>query len=264
MVRFPRYAGRHYFADPGRLRASVESFVEDAAETAVAGTLCAIVVPHGTHREFGPIAGYGYKLLLSAPLTSDVTVLLAPSATPAGDARAVSCDPSDAYASPLDLIGVAGTAAEALSRAGIPVAREPDEEPVVENHLPFIQVVMGDPQFLPLRIPAGVDLAAPGWDVVADQLGLVIAAANLPPSRDQAVCEAVERLDDRRLTGQVRPTGLRGLFGKGSGVPAEPSADEAVLALAIRLARAKGANRGRLLAREGHLAAFALYRARRP
>jgi len=123
---------------------------------------------------------------------------------------------------------------------------------------------MGDPQFLPLRIPAGVDLAAPGWDVVADQLGLVIAAANLPPSRDQAVCEAVERLDDRRLTGQVRPTGLRGLFGKGSGVPAELSADEAVLALAIRLARAKGANRGRLLAREGHLAAFALYRARRP
>jgi len=263
MVRLPRYAGRHYFADPGRLRASVESFVEDAAGTTVAGMLCAIVVPHGTHREFGPIAGHGYKLLLSASLNSDATVLLAPSAAQAGDARAVLCDPSDAYASPLDLIGVAGDAVEELNRAGIPVVREPDEEPAIENHLPFIQVVMGSPQLLPLRIPAGVDLAAPGWDAVADRLGFVIAAANLPPSRSQVVCEAIEHLDDRRLTDRFRFIGLRSFFGKTSHAPAGPSADEAELALAIRLAKAKGADRGCLLARAGHLAAFALYRARR-
>ena len=264
MVRLPRFAGRHYFADPGRLRASVESFVEDATGAAVDGALCAIVVPHGTHREFGPVAGHAYKLLLSTLLAPHVTVLLAPTGALAGDARAVFCDPSDAYASPLDLIGVAGEAVEELNRAGIPVARQPDEEPVIENHLPFIQVVMGDPQFLPLRIPAGLDLAAPGWHAVADRLGLVVAAANLPTSRGQVACEAIERLDDRRLTDQAGFTGLRGFFGKASRAPAELSADEAVLALAIRLARAKGADRGRLLAREGRLAAFALYRARRP
>lgn len=263
MVRLPRYAGRYYFADPGRLRASVESFVEDAAMVSVPGTLCAVVVPHGTHPEFGPVAGHAYKLLLSVPLTSALTVLLAPAAEMPNETSAVLCDPSDAYATPLDLIGVASSALDALDRVGIAVLREPDDAAVIENHLPFIQVVMGDTQCLPLRIPAGADLAAPGWDSAVKQFGLIIAVANLPQSREQAACNAIERLDGRFFVGEApaaRPGGLKGLFGAGSRRPAAPSADAAVLALAIRLAKAKGAERGRLLARQGCLAAFALYR----
>ncbi len=262
MVRLPRYAGRHYFADPGRLRASVESFVEDAAGVNVPGVLCAVIVPHGAHPEFGPIAGHAYKLLLSAPLTSALTVLLAPATSAPNDIGAVLCDSADAYATPLDLIGIAAPALDELNRAGVAVLREPDDESVIENHLPFIQVVMGDTQCLPLRIPAGADLAAPGWDSAARQFGLIIAMANLPQSREQAACGAIERLDGRFFTGEapaVRSVGLKGLFGSGSRKPVAPSADAAVLALAIRLAKAKGAQRGQLLARQGSLAAFALY-----
>ncbi|MCS6848234.1 MAG: AmmeMemoRadiSam system protein B [Anaerolineae bacterium] len=265
MVRLPRYAGRHYFADPGRLRASVESFVEDAAAVSVPGTLCAVVVPHGAHPEFGSVAGHAYKLLLSVPLTSELTVLLAPAAAAPDDSRAVLCDPSDAYATPLDLIGVAAAALDELDRMGVAIMRAPDEEPVIENHLPFIQVAMGDTQCLPLRVPAGADLGTPAWDAAASRFGLIIAAANLPLSHEQAACDAIERLDERFFTGEApaaRPGGLKGLFGAGSRRPAAPSADAAVLALAIRLAKAKGADRGRLLARQGRLAAFALYRAR--
>lgn len=263
MVRLPRYAGRYYFADPGRLRASVESFVEDAAGVSIPGALCAVIVPHGTHPEFGPVAGHAYKLLLSVPLTSALTVLLVPAAATPDDAGAVRCDPSDAYATPLDLIGVAASALDMLDRMGIAVLREPDDEPVIENHLPFIQVVMGDTQCLPLRIPAGADLAAPGWDSAVKQFGLIIAAANLPQSHEQAACEAIERLDGRFFVGEasaIRPGGLKGLFGAGSRRPIASSADAAVLALAIRMAKAKGAERGQLLARRGRLAAFALYR----
>ncbi len=265
MVRFPRYAGRYYFADPGRLRASVESFVEDAATSRVPGTLLAIIVPHGTHREFGPIAGYGYKLLLSIPLLAELTVLLAP-ADVADDTPAVLCDPSDAYATPLDLIGVATSAVDGLSRIGIPVLRRTDEEPVVESHLPFIQVVMGDTQFLPLRVPIGADVTSPDWQRAARGFGLIIAAANLPRLHEQAACDAVQRLDAQYFVGGgnlARSGGLKRLFGGGSRAsnPADESADAAVLALAIHMARAKGADQGQLLAREGQRAAFALYRA---
>ncbi len=260
MVRLPRYAGRHYFADPGRLRASVESFVEDAAGVNVPGALCAVIVPRGTHPEFGPVAGYAYKLLLSVPLTSALTVLLAPANSAPNDIGAVLCDPADAYATPLDLIGIAAPALDELNRVGVAVLRAPDDEPVIENHLPFIQVVMGDTQCLPLRIPPGADLAAPGWDSAAAEFGLIIAMANLPQSHEQIACDAIERLDDRLFTGEAPAIRLKGLFGSGSRKPFAPSADAAVLALAIRLARAKGAQHGQLLARRGSQAAFALYR----
>lgn len=263
MVRLPRYAGRHYFADPGRLRASVESFVEDAPVVSVPGALCAIIVPHGAHPEFAPVAGHAYKLLLSVPLTSALTVLLAPAVTAPEDTRAVLCDPSSAYATPLDLIGIAAPALHWLDQAGIPVRRAPDEEPVIENHLPFVQVVTGDTQCLPLRIPAGADLAASGWDAVADEFGLIIAVANLPQSREHAACAAVERLDAQFFVGDPpaeRSGGLKSLFGATERRPLAPYADAAVLALALRLARAKGAKHGRLLARQGQRAAFALYR----
>lgn len=260
MVRLPRYAGRHYFADPGRLRASVESFVEDAVGVNVPGELCAVIVPRGTHAEFGPVAGHAYKLLLSVPLTSALTVLLAPAIGAPNGIRAALCDPADAYATPLDLINIAAPALDELNRAGVVVLREPDDEPVIENHLPFVQVVMGDTQCLPLRIPASADLAAPGRDSAATEFGLIIAMANLPQSHEQVACDAIERLDDRLFTGEAPAIRLKGLFDSGSRKPIAPSADAAVLALAIRLAQAKGARRGQLLARQGSLAAFALYR----
>ncbi|GIV83327.1 MAG: hypothetical protein KatS3mg052_0334 [Candidatus Roseilinea sp.] len=263
MVRLPRYAGRHYFADAGRLRASVESFVEDAAGVNVPGALCAVIVPHGAHPEFGPVAGHAYKLLLSAPLASSLTVLLAPAAGAPNDIGAVLCDPADAYATPLDLIAIATPALDVLDQAGVAVLRAPDDEPVLENHLPFIQVVTGDTQCLPLRIPAGADLAAPGWDRVVGEFGLIVAVANLPQSHEQAACEAIERLDGRFFTGEApapRSGRFKGLFGSSSHRPMARSADAAVVALAIRLAKAKGAQHGRLLARQGSRAAFALYR----
>ncbi|MDW8351951.1 MAG: AmmeMemoRadiSam system protein B [Anaerolineae bacterium] len=263
MVRLPRFAGRHYFADPGRLRASVESFIEDAPAASVPGALCALIVPRGAHPECGPLAGCAYKLLLSVPLPSALTVLLAPSAVAADDASAVLCDPADAYATPLDLMAIAAPALDELGRAGIAVLRVPDDEPTIEDHLPFIQVATGDTQCLPLRIPAGARPAEGNWAPVAERFGLIIAAANLPQSQEQAACDAIARLDLRFFTGQApaaRPGILKGWLGAGGHTSAAPSADASVLALAIRLAKLKGARHAKLLGRQGNLAAFALYR----
>lgn len=264
MMRTPRFAGRHYFADAGRLRASVESFIEDSNPARTAGELCALIAPHGPHRESGPIAGFAYKLLLTTPIGWDVTTVLAPSEHSAGSAPpAFLCDPSDAYDTPIDPMPIDRVLLETLKDADVPIALEPDDEAVIEDHLPFIQVALGDTPVLPLRLPSGFD----GTTLArcADQLGLIIAAANLPASHEQASCDAIARLDERLFAvGEpvARPKAMSALLGRSAKqVMLTPSADAAVLALAIRLAQARGANRAQLLKREGRFAAFALLRA---
>jgi len=246
-VRLPRYAGRSYFADAGRLRASVEAFIEDAPQPALSGSLCALVVPHGTHGEIGSLAGHAYKLLLSLPASALPLLLLAPAAAH-GNAAAILCDPSSAYATPLGQLPLDIALLAYLAQVGLPLVRQPDDGPHIEEHLPFLQVALGDESLVPLRVSAGLDLAAPAWQAVAAQVSLVIAIANLSDAQAQ---DALLRLDAQALA-QPR----RGLF---AGHTA--SADRAVLALAARLASAKGANRAVMLACNGPRAALALYRA---
>jgi len=252
-VRLPHYAGRSYFADAGRLRASVEAFIEDAAQPALSGSLCALIVPRGTHGEIGPLAGHAYKLLLSLPLPSDPVLILAPAASQ-DHAAAVQCDPASAYITPLGQMQLDAALLSRIEHAGLSVARAPDQDPHVESHLPFLQVALGDEPFVPLRVTAGLDPAAPAWQAIAGWAGLLIAIADLPAGRERGILDALMRLDDRALA-QVR----RWPF-VGPAVKPFASADLAVLALAVRLARARGADRAATLAFSGTHAALALYR----
>ncbi len=250
LARPPRYAGRSYFADAGRLRASVEAFIEDAPQPALSGSLCALVVPCGTHGEIGPLAGHAYKLLLGLPTSALPVLFLAPATAHEG-AAAILCDPSSAYATPLGQLPLDIALLAHLAQVGLPLVRQPDDEPHIEGHLPFLQVTLGDELLVPLRVSAGLDLAAPAWQVVAARVSLVIAIANLS---DVQTRDALLSLDAQAL---ARPR--RGLFAGRAGELA--SAERAVLALAVRLASAKGANRAVMLACDGPRAALALYRA---
>jgi hypothetical protein len=141
-----------------------------------------------------------------------------------------------------------------IEHAGLSVARAPDQDPHVESHLPFLQVALGDEPFVPLRVTAGLDPAALAWQAIAGWAGLLIAIADLPAGRERGILDALMRLDDRALA-QVR----RWPF-VGPTVKPFASADLAVLALAVRLARARGADRAATLAFSGTHAALALYR----
>jgi len=253
-ARPPHHAGRSYFADPGRLRASVEAFIEDAAQPALSGALCAMVVPYGTHGEIGPLAGRAYKLLLSLPSPSAPLLILAPAAEEGGSA--IQCDPLPAYATPLGQMPIDEAVLNSLEQAGLPTVRAPDGDPHIESHLPFVQVALGDERFVPLRVPAGLDLAAAAWDAVGEQVSLIIAIANVPAGD---ALSALMRLDERAL---MSPAARHRwpLISPPAG-SALPSADRAVLALAVRLAKAKGATRAVLLDSVGARAALALYRA---
>jgi len=250
LARPPRYAGRSYFADAGRLRASVEAFIEDAPQPALDGSLCALVVPCGAHGEIGLLAGHAYKLLLGLPASALPVLLLAPASAHDGTA-AILCDPSSAYATPLGQVPLDAALLAYIAQAGLPLVRQPDDKLDIEVHLPFLQVALGDEPIVPLWVSAGLDLAASVWQAIAAQVCMIIAITNLP---DAHARDALLRLDVRTLA-QPR----RWLFA-GRAIGPTP-AERAVLALAVRLASAKGANRAALLAGDGPRAALAIYRA---
>jgi hypothetical protein len=256
MIRPPRFAGRYYFADAGRLRASVESYIEDSNSSRLDGRIIGLIVPHAPHPECGPIAGFAYKMLLTTPLVWDSITLVAASNT----ASALACDPSGAYDLPTQPVRVDQSLLAELHGHGARIELETDDEPLIETHLPFVQAALGDVAVLPLRAPAGT--VAPQLDGVAARLGLLIAIANLPAAFEQTACAAIEQLDITFFAGDAAPVkskGLAGLFGsKPSRPPVSP--DCATLALALSAARANGATVGKVLKRGGALAACVLLR----
>ena len=256
MIRPPRFAGRYYYADSGRLRASVESYIEDSNSPRLDGRIIGLIVPHAPHPECGPIAGFAYKMLLTTPLVWDSITLIATSNT----ASALACDPSDAYDLPTEPVRVDQSLLAELRDKGVPIESTTDDEPLIEMHLPFVQAALGDVAVLPLRAPAGT--IASQLDGVAERLGLLIAIANLPAAFEQPACVAIERMDVAFFAGEAvpaKPRGLVGIFGsKPSRPPASP--DSATLALALRAARANGATTGKVLKRGGALAASVLLR----
>jgi hypothetical protein len=259
-IRPPRFAGRYYFADPGRLRAAVESYIEDSTSIKAPGSLVGLIVPHAPHTECGPIAGFAYKMLLTTPLMWDVVTMLAASRTAPMTTPALACDPANAYDLPTEPMRVDRALTTALQADGVPIAAAPDDEPVIETHLPFVQVTLGDVPVLPLRVPQSTP--ATQLDGAAARLGLVIAPANLPAGFEQPACDAIERLDAAFFVGDIapsKPRGLSGLFGSKSAKP-PASPDAAALALALHVARANGATAGKVLKRGGALAACVLVR----
>jgi hypothetical protein len=256
MNRPSLFAGRYYFPDAGRLRAAVESFIEDASEMRVNGDLAGLIVPHGALMEMGPVAGHAYKMLLTTPLRWDVTTLLAPTLHPS---PALQCDAREAYDTPLDPLRIDHAAAHALRAAGLPIEGADDDEPVIECHAPFVQSALGDVPALPLRVPANGAWALP--KDAAARMGFVIAAANLPAGHEVAACDAIAQVNDAVFAGDAQPRkrGLSSLLG-GKSAPLEKTADNAVLAFALQWAKAAGATQGRVLLRKGAYAACALFR----
>lgn len=254
-VRPPHFAGRYYFADEGRLLSLVMSLVEDAQPARVPGAIRALIVPHGPHLDAGPVAGFAYKLLLTAPQVWDRVTLLAPTAA---DAALPLIDPRDAYDVVTGLAGVDIDARAALLRSGLAVARA-DDEPVLESHLQFVLMSLGDVPVLPLRL--GAKARAASVTGLPLDPGLIIAVANLPSA---GAADAIARLDERLLAETApRSGGLAGAFARrarrATGSPdAAPSPDSAVIACALAWARARGATESWRLKVDRSFAAFAL------
>ncbi len=167
-VRPPAVAGTFYPADPSRLKALVEAFLEREAPCPIVPK--AIIVPHAGYVYSGPVAASAYACLAPARGRIRRVVLLGPAHRVAFAGLAV---PSvDYFETPLGLVPVDREAVTAV--AAMPQVRVLDEahafEHSLEVQLPFLQAVLGE-----------------GFEIVP----LVVGDAS-----PEAVAEVLERLWD--------------------------------------------------------------------
>ncbi len=252
-LRPPQFTGRYYFPDAGRLRASVESFIEDAVVPRPQGRLLGLVVPHAQLSEFGPIAGHAYKLLLTAPQTWDTTLVLAPTMH-TGDR--LLCDPSEGYDTPIDPLPIDVVARTRAIAHGMPIDQLIDDEPVMECQAPFVLSALGATTVLPLRVPATVHVL--DYAALAEDAAFTIVCANLPEGHEVAACDAVTRIDASFFDG-VGSDAKRSLFGRKAPKPTI-TPDVSTLALGLTVLGLRGATHGVLLKRAGVYAAVAIVR----
>lgn len=236
------------------MRAALASYIEDASIPRLTGKLIGLIAPHSQLSEFGPVAGWAYQALVTAPLTWDQTLMLAPTAHALDT---LVCDPSDAYDTPLDPLGIDRAALEDVRQAGLTVADDPDDEPVIECHAPFVQAALGNVSVLPIRVPERASVAYYAPLARQTRIGMVIACANLPGGHEHGACEAITQLDPAFFDGDPAAQ-KRGVFRRM--VKPARSPDTTTLALALTLAKARGAAQGQVLKRAGVFAAIALTR----
>lgn len=222
----PAVAGSFYPGDPETLRKQVDAMLAQAKARDLRG-LRALISPHAGYPYSGPIAASGYKQL--AGLNFERVVILAVSHRV--PLNGVAIPDADALATPLGKVRV-GAAAKAL---GLKPPFVIDSSPHAKEHslevqLPFLQVVLGQFEIVPL-VFGDTDEAqvAQGVLPLADARTLFIASSDLSHYHPY---EQAKRLDDGTVAAILKldlaAIGQREACGKGP-----------ILAL-VHLARARG------------------------
>ena len=208
MIRRPAVAGAFYEADPGRLRRTVEGFLEpDAEKVRCRG----ILVPHAGYRYSGAVAGAVYSRVEPVP----TYLVLGPNHTGLGPTASVMTRGS--WETPLGRLPVDQALAAALV-SGCDLLREDGSahlhEHAVEVQLPFLQVLSAR-SFVPvtlMAVPWGAcrDLASAVAAAVqtAAEPVMVVASSDMTHFEDQASARARDALALER----IRALDARGLY----------------------------------------------------
>lgn len=149
-VRPAAVAGRFYPDDPVRLRRMIQEFLGAATMSGI--TPKAIIVPHAGYVYSGPVAGSAYALL--QPLRGPIrrVVLIGPAHRVL--VRGLAVSDAESFATPLGNVPLDQSAIARLrSLPQVEVNDLPHApEHSLEVHLPFLQVVLGEYQLVPLVI----------------------------------------------------------------------------------------------------------------
>lgn len=149
-VRASVLAGRWYPDEAGALRKEIDGYLAAVPPVASAYPVRALVVPHAGYRWSGPTAAYGYNAVKGKNYKR--VVLLGPSHT--AGFRGGSIAPVSAYATPLGMVSLDREACDRLLQSDIihSFAQVHEREHSLEIQLPFLQVVLGDFQLIPVVI----------------------------------------------------------------------------------------------------------------
>lgn len=243
-------AGQWYAADPHRLAAQVDEFINQAQLPEFSGKIFGVMAPHAGHRYSGPVAGYAFAALRG--LQPEIVVIVSPMHYPYAPPLLTTAH--QAYATPLGEIPVDQAGIDALeqllkSEMGFGLARVAnDPEHSLEIELPFLQRVLEHPFcLLPVMVrdqssavmqKHGRALAK----VVQNRAALLVASTDLSHFYTQA---AANRLDHEVLlkVEAFDPAGVIQLEERGKGF----ACGRGALASVMWAARALGADQAKIL-----------------
>ena len=146
-------AGAWYEADPKRLAANIDCYLNDAQLPELNGEPLAVIAPHAGHLYSGGVAGYAFAALRG--LTPDLIVILSPFHDLAPYPLITTAHA--AYSTPLGNIMVDKSAlAELQNNLDIPITPiANDKEHSLEIELPFLQrALKNNFKLLPVMIRA--------------------------------------------------------------------------------------------------------------
>src|SRR5262249_19460811 len=184
-IRPPAVAGAFYPEAPRELEATVTDLLAAAREAAPAGRSLkapkAIIAPHAGYMYSGPIAGSAFAALAPAAGTIRKVVLLGPAHRV--PVRGLALPEAKGFATPLGVVLIDSEMARAVSR--LPQVRLQPEahapEHSLEVELPFLQVLLGELQFLPLVVgeASGEEVAEVLERVWGDEETAVVVSSDL-------------------------------------------------------------------------------------
>lgn len=137
-------AGQWYPADPARLAASIDSYLEACSPVHLSGEVVAVMAPHAGHIYSGQVAAYAFKSLSGLPV--DLAAIVAPMHHPYREPLLTTAH--TAYRTPLGDAFVDQQALSELDAAlndqlgfGLtPVTQDPEHS--LEIEIPFLQRVL--------------------------------------------------------------------------------------------------------------------------
>lgn len=137
-------AGAWYPADPVRLAANIDRYLEACEPVDMVGKVVALMVPHAGHVYSGAVAAYAFKVLSGLPI--DLAAVVAPMHYPYPQALLTTAH--SAYHTPLgdtpvDQQALSDLDAELVMEIGFglsPVERDPEHS--LEIEIPFLQRVL--------------------------------------------------------------------------------------------------------------------------
>ncbi len=216
-IRKPAVSGLFYSANTSELRRSVETYLNSATlpERVVDQNIKAVIVPHAGYVYSGLTAAYAYKAIKSEEY--DAVVIVGPSHRK--HFRGISLFPGDAYRTPLGEVAINKKLRDELIDEEERIFLSDDghiEEHSIEVQLPFLQLIYGDFQFVPVIMGDQsrdyVDTLARKLEKVLHRKNvLLIASTDLSHyypyetavDLDKRVIDSVSRYDNEELMGRL-------------------------------------------------------------
>lgn len=203
--RPPAVAGLFYPGDPAGLRRAACACIDAGHLPAAAPRRPkALIVPHAGYVYSGPVAGSAYRLLRDAAADVRHVVLLGPSHRVALDGLAVPA--ADSFATPLGEVPIDQRGRQQLVELGlVSVADAPHRlEHSLEVQLPFLQVVLGDFELLPIAVGQATagDVARVLEATWNGPQTLVLVSSDLSHYHDAALARRLDAATAAAIVGQ--------------------------------------------------------------